>query len=64
MIKLLGIALDDIDLKYTAVDNDKVIVSTKEGGSLTINGTADVTFEIGDGSTWIAERDKKQFTRK
>ena len=64
VVKLLNISLDDINLKYTEIDNDKVTISMHDGGALTLNGKADVTFEIGDGSSWTVDRDKKRFNRK
>ena len=64
VIKLLDISMDDINVRFTEVDDDKVVVSMQDGGSLTLNGNADVTFELNDGTKLAADRKNKGFSRK
>ena len=64
VVKLLNISVSDLEAKFSSIDDDKVVLSMQDGGSLTINGKADVTIELNDGSQWKANRDKKVFDRK
>ena len=64
VIKLLDISIDDINARFTEVDDDKVVLSMQDGGSLTLNGKADVTFELNDGTKFGADRKNKGFNRK
>ena len=64
VIKLLDISIEDINARFTEVSEDKVVVSMQDGGSLTLNGKADVTFELNDGTKFGADRKNKGFNRK
>jgi Ca2+-binding RTX toxin-like protein len=64
VVKLLDISVDDIKAKYTSIDDDKVVIAMEDGGALTVDGKADVTFELKDGSKWTANRKNKGFDRK
>ena len=51
---LLDISLDQIiDANITA---DAVTIKLKDGGSLQINGSADVTYQLADGSKYSANQ--------
>ena len=64
VVKLLNISVGDLEAKYSSVDDDKVVLSMQDGGSLTINGKADVTIELNDGSQWQVNRKNKGFDKK
>ena len=66
VVWLLGIDLDkyDIDSLYEAIGDESVDIKFKDGGSVKVNGTSDVTFQIEGGYQWTADRQNKRFNYK
>ena len=48
VINITGSSMDDIDFANTDVTNGGTYVSFKDGGSLTVNSTADISFVLSD----------------
>ncbi len=57
----LGATLDQIDFDGTVIESGAINVSFKDGGSLNIQNSAEVTFSFDDGTTIKANRQTQQF---
>ena len=66
VVWLLGIDLDsyDIDALYEAIGDESVDIKFNDGGSVKVNGTSEVTFQIEGGHQWTADRESKTFKYK
>ena len=52
VVNMFGISLDDIDFDQTTATSEAVVAKLKDGSTLTLNTTANVTYKFTDGSQW------------
>ena len=56
VINLLNIGLEEINFADIHMDNDSIKIGMNDGGSIKVNGTADVIFQLNNGVGFRAER--------
>jgi len=59
---LFGISLDQI--ANAEISADSVEIQFTDGGSVRVEGTADVTYHLGDGSKFSADHNQGEWTAK
>ncbi|MCR5833863.1 MAG: hypothetical protein K6G55_04355 [Selenomonadaceae bacterium] len=62
IVMLADVTLDD--LSSSGITDNLVSINFKDGGSLTVDGTTDVTYQLSDGSQYIANRSTGEWQAK
>ena len=56
-VRLSNITFDNFDVGAIEIDDNSIKVNFHDGGSILLNGNAETTFALGDGSKWVYDRD-------
>lgn len=61
-VNLVDITLEDIT--NSNISSEAVTLELSDGGRLTVMNYADVTFNLGDGTSWKADRQSKEWQQQ
>ncbi len=64
VVNLLNIGLEEINWNDIEMEEDKVAVGMNDGSKFQVNSSADVTFQLNNGSQWVADRENKTWRYK